>query len=118
MPHVPLLKLRPELKDEDEADDDPGTMQNTGDQNGQSNYRTNAVEIEASSTFYNSELPAGATRQINGKSKKIKNSINTHFSTETHSLRKRPLFSAYKPVVVTVSTKHKRYLKENIWATK
>ena len=71
MPHVPLLKLRPELEDKNEACDDPGNRQNTGDQNGQSNYRTNAVEIEASSTFYNSEQPAGTTSQINGKNKKI-----------------------------------------------
>ena len=77
MPHVPLLKLRPELEDRDEACDDPGNTQNTGDQNGQSNYRTNAVEIEASSTFYNSEQPTGATSQSNGKSKKINGKIRT-----------------------------------------
>ena len=45
MPHIPLLKLRPELESQDEPDDDQGTTQNTSDQNGQSNYRANAGEF-------------------------------------------------------------------------
>ena len=49
MPHVPLLKLRPELEDEDEANidrDDLAIAQDTAAHNAQTNEAANAGVVE------------------------------------------------------------------------
>ena len=55
LPHVPLIELRPELREQNEAlndPDDPQTVQNVTDLNGQSVDQTDGGEIEAYTTFH------------------------------------------------------------------
>ena len=56
MPHVPLLEIRPELREQDEALDDPEdpeTEQDTNHNNGQSTDEADAGEMETYTTFQN-----------------------------------------------------------------
>ena len=64
MPHVPLLKLRPELENQEEADDDPddpATAQDTAAHNAPTNEGANASVVEEYSTFQDIEQLVGAT---------------------------------------------------------
>ena len=58
MPHVPILELRPELREQNEVTDDPDDQPEiVGDTelNTQSTNEGNAAEVEANTTFHNFE---------------------------------------------------------------
>ena len=58
MPHVPLLELRPELREQNETIDDPDEPQDTVDNvgvNAQDIDEANAGNLEANTTFHNLE---------------------------------------------------------------
>ena len=58
MPHVPILELRPELREQDEAlndPDDPQTGQDATDLNDQSTSEASAGETDTNTTVHNLE---------------------------------------------------------------
>ena len=65
MPHVPILELRPELREQNEATDDPDdpedAVDNTELNTTQSTDEGNTAETEANTTFHDLEAkPTGA----------------------------------------------------------
>ena len=63
MPHIPLLQLRPELREQEEALNDPDDLQaelDTAYDNVQHHDGANADEMEANTTFHHLETePSG-----------------------------------------------------------
>ena len=58
MPHVPLLELRPELREQDDAQGDPDDPQDTMENvelDTQGIDEANTAEMEANTTFHNFE---------------------------------------------------------------
>ena len=55
MPHVPILELRPELREQNEATDDPDAPQDTVNNvelNTEDTDEANTAEMEANTTFH------------------------------------------------------------------
>ena len=77
MSHIPLLELRPELREQDETRDEPDdtqTQQDTTDHNSQSMDEADAAEMEANTTFH--DLEAERTGGNNGLMQKVKRFIS------------------------------------------
>ena len=77
MPHVPLLELRPELREQNEANDENDNPQDTvddGDLNIKGSEEGNAAEMEANTTFHDFEpKPTGGN---NGLVQRVKRFIS------------------------------------------
>ena len=71
MSHVPILELRPELREQNEASDDPDDPQDVADDtelNTETTDEGNTAEMEANTTFHN--LEDEPTSKNNGLVKK------------------------------------------------
>ena len=76
MPHVPLLELRPELREQNEANDENDNPQDTVDDdlNIEGSDEGNAAEMEANTTFHDFEAkPTGGN---NGLVQRVKRFIS------------------------------------------
>ena len=56
MPHIPLLELRPELREQNETPDNPDDPRDATGANSQSVDVADAGEMEANTTFHNLEV--------------------------------------------------------------
>ena len=77
MPHVPILELRPELREQNEATDDPDDPQDAVDDtevNTEGTDEANTEEIEANTTFH--DLEAEPTSGNNGLVQRVKRFIS------------------------------------------
>ena len=77
MPHIPLLELRPELREQNETrndPDDPQTQQDATDPNSQSVDGADAAEMEGNTTFHDFE--AEHTGGNNGLVQRVKRFIS------------------------------------------
>ena len=77
MPHVPILELRPELREQNEATDDPDDPQDAVDDtevNTEGTNEANTEEIEANTTFH--DLEAEPTSGNNGLVQRVKRFIS------------------------------------------
>ena len=77
MPNVPILELRPELREQNEASDDPDDPQNTMDNvelNAEDTDEANAAEMEANTTFH--DLQDERTGANNGLVQRFKRFIS------------------------------------------
>ena len=77
MPHVPLLKLRPELREQNEVGDDPDHPQDTVDNvdmNAEGANEAYAAERDANTTFH--DLRAGPTGAKYGLVQRVKRFIS------------------------------------------
>ena len=77
MLHIPLLELRPELREQNETGDDPDdpqTPREATDPNSQSIDEANAAEMEANTSFH--DLAAAHTGGNNGLVQRVKRFIS------------------------------------------
>ena len=77
MPHVPILELRPELREQTEVTNDPDDPQEAADDtelNTEGCDEANAAEIEANTTFH--DLEAEHTGRNNGLVQRVKRFIS------------------------------------------
>ena len=77
MPHVPILELRPELKEQNEVTDDPDDSQDAvddADLNAEGTGEGNLTEMEGNTSFH--DLEAEPTSGNNGLVQRVKRFIS------------------------------------------
>ena len=77
MPHVPILKLKPELQEENETQEDPDDPQDAADDtevNTEGTDKQSAAEMEANTTFH--DLEAEQIGRNNGLIQRVKRFVS------------------------------------------